>query len=67
MSDFISSADAAQSASYADQKAIRDEVADIQHRIRCAMDAGLTTDEMKLARAAKDAADAASEILEKIF
>ena len=67
MSDFISAADAAASASYADQKAIRDEVADLDYRLRRTMDAGLTTDEMKVARSVKEAVDAAQEILSKIF
>lgn len=67
MSEFISAADAAQNASYADQKAVRDEVADIAFRLRRTMDAGLTPDEMKHAEAAKSAVDAATEILSKIF
>lgn len=67
MSDFVSALDAAQTASYVDQKAIRDEVADLQFRLRRAMDAGLTPDEMVKAQAAKSAADAAEEILSKLF
>lgn len=67
MSDFISATDAAESASYADQKAIRDEVADMDYRLRRTMDAGLTPDDMKVARSVKEAVDAAQEILSKIF
>ena len=67
MSDFVSALDAAQSASYVEQKAIRDEVADLQYRLRRAMDAGLTPDDMTKAQAAKSAADAAEEILSKLF
>ena len=67
MSDFISAQDALESGSTVDQKTIRDEVSDIVYRIRREMDAGLTPDDMKVARAEKDAADAAEEILSKIF
>ena len=67
MSDFISAADAAESASYSDQKAIRDEVADMDYRLRRAMDEGLTPDDMKQAQAAREAVAAASEILSKLF
>ena len=67
MSDFVSALDAAQTASYVDQKAIRDEIADLQFRLRRAMDAGLTPDEMVKAQAAKSAADAAEEILSELF
>ena len=67
MTDFISAADAAASGSYYDQKAIRDEVADISFRLRREMDAGLTPEDMREHQAEKDAADAASEILSKIF
>lgn len=67
MTDFISAADAAANSSYNDQKTIRDEVVDIRVRIQRAMDAGLTPDEMKSAQAEKAAADAAEQILAKIF
>lgn len=67
MSDFISASDAAQSGAYINQKAIRDEVADIVYRIRREMDAGLTPEDMKTAQDEKAAADAAEEILSKIF
>lgn len=39
MTEFVSAADAAESGSAFDQRAIRDEVADIIHRLRAAMDA----------------------------
>ncbi|MBO5658647.1 MAG: hypothetical protein J6S08_04345 [Duodenibacillus sp.] len=67
MSEFVSAMDAMNSASYNDQKLIREEVAEIDFRLRRAMDAGLSVDEMKMARAAKQAVDAANEILEKVF
>ena len=67
MTEFISAADAAASASYSDQKAIRDEVADISFRLRREMDAGLTPEDMRAHQAEKDAADAAEEILSKLF
>ena len=67
MSEFISVMDAMNSASYNDQKMIRDEVADIEFRLRRTMDEGLSIDEMKLAQAAKQAVDAANEILAKVF
>ena len=51
MSDFISVSDAVESGSYSDQKAIRDEVADIAYRLRREMDAGLTPDDMKVVSA----------------
>ncbi|MDY6010063.1 MAG: hypothetical protein SPJ12_02810 [Duodenibacillus sp.] len=67
MSDFVSALDAAQSASYVEQKAIRDEVADLQFRLRRAMDQGLTPEDMVKAQAAKAAADAAEDILSNLF
>lgn len=67
MTEFVSAADAAESGSAFDQHAIRDEVADIIHRLRTAMDAGLSPDDMRVAQAEKAAADAAEELLGKIF
>ena len=67
MSDFISVTDAAESGSYSDQKVIRDEVADIAYRLRRELDAGLPPDDMKVVSAEKAAAEAAGEILSKIF
>jgi hypothetical protein len=67
MSEFVSAMDAMNSASYNDQKLIREEVAEIDFRLRRAMDEGLSIDEMKLAQAAKQAVDAANEILTKVF
>ena len=67
MSEFISVMDAMNSASYNDQKMIRDEMVEMEFRIRRAMDEGLSVDEMKLAQAAKQAEDAANEILAKVF
>lgn len=67
MTDFISAADAAANASYSDQKALRDEVVDIRARITREMDRGLTPEEMKAAQAEKAAADAAEQILSRLF
>ena len=67
MTEFVSAAAAAGSGSAFDQRAIRDEVADIIHRLRAAMDAGLSPDDMRVAQAEKAAADAAEELLGKIF
>lgn len=67
MTEFVSAADAAESGSAFDQRAIRDEIADIIHRLRTAMDAGLSPDDMRVAQAEKAAADAAEELLGKIF
>ena len=67
MTEFVSAADAAESGSAFDQRAIRDEVADSIHRLRTAMDAGLSPDDMRVAQAEKAAADAAEELLGKIF
>lgn len=67
MSEFISVHDVLESGSLFDQKKIREETADIVYRLRREMDAGLTPDEMKVARAEKEAADAAEEILAAIF
>lgn len=67
MTDFISAADAAQSANYGEQRQIRDEVAEMAARLRREMDAGLSTDDMKVARAEQEAIAAAQMILEKLF
>jgi len=67
MSEFVSVQDALQSGSYTDQKAIRDELAEMSQKLRRQMEAGLTPEQMKGARGEKEAADAASELLSKIF
>ena len=67
MSEFISTTDAMESGSVVDQKAIREEVSAIAYRVRREMDAGLSPDDMKHAQGAKAAAEAACEILSKIF
>ncbi len=67
MSEFIAAADALEGASYIDQKTVRDEVFEISMRLRREMDAGLSPDDMKVAVAEKAAADAAGEILSRIF
>lgn len=67
MSEFVSAWDAAESGSYNDQRMIRDEVAAMIDRLRRAMDAGLTVEEMKVVRAEKEAAEAAQTLLETVF
>ncbi len=67
MTDFISAADALENQSPADERRIRDEVAEIIFRLRRAMDAGLPPDEMKAAQGEKAAAEAAEELLSQLF
>ncbi|MCF0253248.1 MAG: hypothetical protein HUK26_02800 [Duodenibacillus sp.] len=67
MNAFVSASDAAASGSYMNQRQISDEVAMIVSEIRRAMDRGLTPDEMRAASQEKAAAEAAQEILSKIF
>lgn len=67
MTDFISAADAAQRVNYGEQRQIRDEVAEMAVRVRREMDAGLSTEDMKVARAEQEAIAAAQMILEKLF
>ena len=67
MSEFVSAMDAMNSAYYNDQKMVRDEVAEMEFRVRRAMDEGLSLEDMKLAQAVKQAVDAANEILAKVF
>ena len=67
MTEFKSVSDMLEESSYTDQKAVRDEVADMIFRLRRTMDAGLTPDEMKVVAGEKAAAEAADEILAQIF
>lgn len=67
MNDFISVLDIMENAPYGAQKAVRDEIADMEAGIRRTMDKGLTPDEMKTAQAARDAVQAASAILDRIL
>ena len=67
MSDFTSVLDLLEDAPYGAQRAVKYEIADMEYGIRRAMDRGLTPDEMKEAQAARDAAQAAAAILDKLF
>ena len=67
MSDFIPVLDILENAPYGAQRAVRDEVVDIESGVRRAMDRGLTPDEMKAAQAVREASQAASAILDKLF
>ena len=67
MNDFISVLDIMENAPYGAQKAVKDEIADMEAGVRRTMDKGLTPDEMKTAQAAREAVQAASAILSKIL
>lgn len=67
MNDFISVLDIMDNAPYGAQKAVKDELADMEAGIRRTMDKGLTPDEMKTAQAAREAVQAASSILSRIL
>lgn len=67
MSEFISVADVCPTGFAREQKEVRDEVAGIAFRLRREMDRGLTPDEMKVVREEAEAAQAAEEILSRIF
>ena len=67
MSDFTSVLDLLEDTPYGAQKAVKDELADREFGIRRVMDRGLTPDEMQKAHAAREAAQAAAVILDKLF
>ena len=67
MSDFVSLLDILEKPSYDDQRKLREEVAAIDFQLRRTMDAGLTPADMQKAQAGRNAARAASDILDKIF
>ena len=66
MTDFISVLDVLENAPYGAHRQIGDELVDIESGIRKTMDQGLTPDDMKVAQAARDAAQAAIDIFNKI-
>ena len=67
MSDFISVLDLAESGDTARQRALKDEMAALDFDFRRRMDAGLVPEDMKTALTVREAAQAASAILNKIF
>lgn len=67
MTEFISTLDIMENAPYGTQRAVKDEIADMDAGIRRIMDRGLTPDEMKTAQAAREAVQAAAAILDKIL
>ena len=67
MSEYVSVFDLIDSRDTSGQRALRDELAALDLDFRKRMDAGLTPDEMTLVKAARDAVQAASSILNKIF
>ncbi len=67
MDEFVSVLDLTESGDMFAAKRIRDEVADIQYAVRRAMDRGLSLEEMRAAEKVRDAANAASEILNEIL
>lgn len=67
MTDFVSVLDMMENAPYGAQTAVLDEVAAMDADLRRIMDQGLSPDDMKTAKAARAAAQAATSILNKIF
>ena len=67
MTEFVSVLDIMENAPYGAQTAVRDEVVTMDAELRRAMDQGLTPDDMKKARSAREAVQAASDILDKLF
>lgn len=67
MSDFVSILDIIEKGDTFQLRAIKDEMAELDLAIRRKMDAGLTPDEMALAKAEREAVLAAASILNKIL
>ena len=67
MEEFVSVFDLTNSDDATAKKAVRDEVATIQFTVRRAMDQGLSPEEMKVAEKLRDAAKAASEVLDDLL
>ena len=67
MSDFVSLLDIIEKGDTAQLRAIKDEMAALDLALRRKMDAGLVPEEMKLATAERNAVQAASEILNRLF
>ena len=67
MTEFVSVLDIMENAPYGAQTAVRNEVASMDAELRRTMDQGLTPDDMKTARAAREAVQAASSILSRLF
>ena len=67
MTEFVSVLDIMENAPYGAQTAVRDEVVTMDAELRRAMDQGLTPDDMKKARSAREAVQAASDSLDKLF
>ena len=67
MSESVSVFDLIESRDTSGQRALRDELAALDLDFRKRMDAGLSPDEMSAVKAAREAVQAASSILNKIF
>ena len=67
MSDFVSLLDIIEKGATSELRAIKDEMAALDLALRRKMDAGLVPEEMKLATAERNAVQAASEILNRLF
>ena len=67
MEEFVSVFDLINSDEANTKKEVRDEVANIQFTVRRAMDQGLSPEEMKVAEKLRDAANAASEVLDDLL
>ena len=66
-SDFVSVGELTENPPYGAQKAVREELFAMQQRVRAHMDAGLSQDEMAVARSVREAVDAANTILDNLF
>ena len=67
MNDFVSVLDMKEHNDTAGARALRDELAELDLALRRDMDTGLTPEEMVLAQASRQAVQAASGILTKLF
>ena len=67
MSESVSVFDLIENRDTCGQRALRDELAAMDLDFRKRMDAGLVPEEMTVVKAARDAVQAASSILNKIF
>ena len=67
MNDFVSVLDMKEHNDTTGARALRDELAELDLALRRDMDAGLTPEEMVLAQASRQAVQAASGILTKLF
>lgn len=67
MSDFVSVQEMAETANYAAQRAVREELFEMKFAVKTYMDKGLSSEEVPVATQMQDALNAAEGILDKIF